>query len=318
MRRLKKDCSGRKELLVMYAFDAACAGRCAFCVGSGRAAPRAPGVAEIVENLHRLKELGVTGVRFLNPNFNNTYKFADALCDGMIRHKLGLLWSDCANFRALDAALLAKMRRAGAVNLFFGAETGSARLLKHIRKDVTKQRMADCLRLSHEQGIWNHVFFISGLPSETEADVRETVGFLSGLPDTIDAYTSTAFWLAKDSPFFRESPGFGIRVHGDAGPPQEDKLTSLYRRPKGQFIGAFDEVGGLSWPRKQKQIARARESLYTAFNKLPGVTSENLHLLMLLYRRYGHSRKAAIRKIVRAIGKDGGRPYWELGLDPWE
>ncbi len=287
-----------KQLVLMYRFETTCRGRCAFCGNDGRSPAAPPDAAQVVEDLERMKALGATGVYFINPNFNNRYAFADELCGKMIKRGLDLLWCDCVNFRELDKPLLRKMRAAGAVKLTFGMETGSPRMLRYIRKGVLPPKIEECLKISHELGIWNHIELIGGLPTETEADIGETVSFLRRNAAHIDAYSINPFFLYSTSPFGREPKKFGLRLRR-AAPGTEMDLFSAVETPN-NFSEKFDEISGLTFEQKDAQIRRSTRILAETVKEVASeraIDFEHIHLLMYLYSIFGHGRKDLIRRI---------------------
>ncbi|MDD5656619.1 MAG: radical SAM protein [Elusimicrobia bacterium] len=300
------------ELLVSYRFETTCRGACAFCDNDPARPSDRRGVARIVSDLLALRRLGATGIVFRNPSFNNDYRFADALCDAMIEARLGLPWSDYANLRELDERLLRKMRRAGAVRLDFGMETASNRLLRYIRKGITRQNAERYLRLSHKLGIWNQVNLIGGFPTETDTDVRETTEFLRRNSDCIDTYALNPFYLYPESPFYRQARRFGIRPLPPA--PRPECLSADARA--GYVTERFDEIGGLDWRQKDAQIRRSTQLLAQTIaqtSSFGAIDQEHLHLLMHLYRRLGHAQKGLIREIFLRCTRQF-RPYHMPGF----
>ena len=285
----------KPQLILPYQFDDSCRGKCAFCPDGDFSFKSSNTVAQTFENLCRLKELGATGIYFVNNNFNNTYKFADELCDKMIKSRLNLLWCDCVNCRELDEKLLAKMRKAGAVKLTFGMETGSRRLLRFIRKGISTELIEKYLRYSNYLGIWNTIELIAGMPSETSADVKETAAFLETISPLTDTYALTRFRLMPSSPFGRKPGEFGLRLRSRGTKGTGLPLSSEIMR---EIPYGFDEISGLHWPEKQKQIYSAEHELSEVLYKHKYIfdTPQHLYLLMFLYRKFGYSNKRIIRK----------------------
>ncbi|MFA6029411.1 MAG: radical SAM protein [Elusimicrobiota bacterium] len=296
-RRLLAEHGGREQLVLMSRFESHCAGQCIFCSSQTRSDRRTP--AEVVEHLRALKDQGATGVYFINANFNNHYDFALELCGRMVRARLGLQWCDCVNFRQLDERLLEKMRESGAVKLTFGLETGSARLLRYIRKGTTPERASRFLRRSHALGIWNHIEIIGGLPTETPADVADTVRFLEEHRDCIDVHSLNPFYLYPGSPLYRTPGRFGVSLRpapaGALDPFSADEFVSAYSE-------RFDEVGGLSWEAKDRQIMDSTRAVTETLERIQPtleVDSVHIELLMFLYSVFGHARKGVISRLVR-------------------
>ncbi|HAF95811.1 MAG: hypothetical protein A2X34_00115 [Elusimicrobia bacterium GWC2_51_8] len=301
-RDLIRRAGNREQLIVMYRFSDTCRGRCAFCGNDARRKSRCLSADQVIDDLFRLKEEGATGVYFINPNFNDSYKFAEELCDKMIRHRLGLLWCDCVNFREMDRSLLAKMRRSGAVKLTFGMETGSARLLRYIRKGVRKEKISELLKASHALGIWNHIELIGGLPTETEADIGETAAFIRRHSDFVDTYSINPFFMYASSPFYREPEKFGLRRL--TGKPELELDPFSAEETANNFSERFDEIGGLRFAQKDAQIRRSTRLLAETVENVSSeraIDFEHVHLLMCLYSALGHSQKGRIRRVVKSL-----------------
>jgi len=305
------------QLVVRYQFDNSCRGKCTFCPDGDLPFKSSNTVDQTFEDLCRLKELGATGIYFINTNFNNTYKFADELCDKMIKARLNLLWCDCANFRELDEQLLLKMKKAGAIKLTFGLETGSRRLLRLIRKGITTDLAEKHLRFSNSLGIWNAIELIAGLPSETTSDIEETTAFLKNISPLIDSYSLARFQLFTQSPFGRKPAEFGIRPHDD-NLKNIDYLTHGALR---HCTRKFDEINGPAWLEKEKQIYTSEKvigkelCLKSDLNDTPQHVY-HIHMLMFLYRAFGYSNKKLIGTLFRYVTKQY-KPYHTDDFFPW-
>jgi radical SAM superfamily enzyme YgiQ (UPF0313 family) len=291
---LKKE---ERNLVLPYSFETTCPGACAFCSNNNNQPSNAKPVPQVLEELSELKKRGATGIYFVNTAFNNNYKYAQDLCDGMIKEKFNFFWSDCANMREIDENLLDKMKRAGAVKLTFGMETASPRLLKYIRKGATIGKIKKHLAYSHSIGIWNHMEFIGGMPTETESDIRATMKFIKENLDNINVYSLNPFSLYSGSPFYRDSKKFGLTLHSEVS--DVDYLKSDEK--VGNFSERFDEVNGMKWNKKTIQIRTSTAAIAKVISLEAGdkwIDFEHIHLLMSLYRKLGHSQKPLIKKIM--------------------
>jgi radical SAM superfamily enzyme YgiQ (UPF0313 family) len=82
-----------------------------------------------------------------------------------------------------DREFIALLARSGCVELNFGAETGSDRLLALIDKDVTTDQMIQGVE---KLGVWGasiepYIFWMSGLPTETPEDLKKTFNIMDKL-----------------------------------------------------------------------------------------------------------------------------------------
>lgn len=293
----------KKYLVVPYVFEFTCPGACAFCENNNKLPAVVKSVDQIIDELSALKERGATGIYFVNSSFNNHYKLAEELCDRMIKYKLNLKWFDCANLRVMDEHLLDKMKAAGAVKLAFGVETGSQRLLDYMNKGITVEKARKYLEYSHKIGIWNHVELIAGFPTETPKDVRATIDHIDSIKEFVDIYTLNPFYLYPNSRINREQERFKVKVR--PYPPLQfmNFFYPIYRIIE-QYSLKFDEVGGLKWEEKNKQIVESTKAIADKIDSVAtfrAIGNEHLYLLMALYDKLGHEKKDLIRKMVRIL-----------------
>lgn len=292
----------KKYLVVPYLFELSCPNICAFCDNDAAAPSDRKGLDEVMDDLGRLKERGVSGLYIVNSAFNNSYKFAWDLCDRMIKEKLGFRWISCANLKFVDRPLLDKMKAAGAVKLTWGTETFSQRLLNYVRKGITLQKVRETLSYADKIGIFNHIELIAGLPTETERDIADALGFIRENRSVIDIYTLNQFHLYSESPFGRKPGDFGLKVRKY---PPLGRMNFFHPpdRKVGEYTLMFDEAGGLKWEEKNLQISESFERLSSEINRLRGFNAaeeEHPYLLLLLRDAFG-DRKPMIKKFLEAL-----------------
>jgi radical SAM superfamily enzyme YgiQ (UPF0313 family) len=61
--------------------------------------------------------------------------------------------------------------------LKFGAESGSERILKQIKKGVTKEKMMAAAKVAKANGMKFTAYLMIGFPGETNEDVQQTIDF---------------------------------------------------------------------------------------------------------------------------------------------
>ncbi|MFH1849319.1 MAG: radical SAM protein [archaeon] len=279
-------------LIMPYSFAVGCNNGCAFCPNSydPHFAEKSP--ASVVRDLSRLAKTCNTGFfLFMNTNINPSTGYCEALADRIIESKLNIKWMSCANLIHLNERLLEKLKRAGAIKLIFGLESASPHLLKYIRKGITTGRAESLLRCSHELGIWNEVELIAGLPHETDEDIQNTVDFIRRNNKYID-YFHLAKFILMDSAFTADPERFGMKNI-------RENMNGL--RDMKHFYRSFDEIGGLAWQEKEKQIEESHRRISNAIS-WPGEGNafaeqsgyrgaEDTHLLFHLYGKYGDKMK---------------------------
>ncbi len=167
-----------------------CPGVCRFCA-EGRLYPaphRWHSAARVVADVERLVAAhGVEGIYFQDETFLGNRDRVAALCDEFVRSGLAgrIVWAAQVRTDSVDAGILALMRRAGCVQLEFGIESGSPRLLERLGKGETLATHETALRLARRAGIRTLASVMIGTPGETAGDARLTDGFLARTRPTI-------------------------------------------------------------------------------------------------------------------------------------
>ncbi len=225
--------------LLPYLFIDGCQGRCAFCERSGKPGFRVKDYGEVVRDLKFLSsKYDTRDFMFLNCDINPTRKVAVDFADAVIKAGLKIRFTDCAIFQNLDDAVLAKLKKAGAIRLVFGLESASLRVQKYLGKVINLKHAADVLKACYRLGIWAEVDLLVGLPHERSTDIIQTLSFLSENYKYIRSINMNRFVLKKGSLMYLYPGRYGIKA---------------IRRDSQYHIG-YDEVGGLKWAQKKKKM----------------------------------------------------------------
>ena len=178
--------STRRGTAISVISSRGCPYSCGFCSASqaqGKSI-RLRSVSNFIEELKYLKSLGVREVQILDDNFTFYEDHAYEICDTMVKEKLGLFWSLPNGIRAdkVNLSLLKKMREAGCYYFGIGIETGSARLLKLMSKQLDLDSVKTTTRLADSLGFITQGFLLVGYPGETQTDLDETRSLVLSLP----------------------------------------------------------------------------------------------------------------------------------------
>jgi len=118
------------------------------------------------------------------------------ICRLIIERNLGITWELYNGMRVngVTAEMLEAMKQSGCRLISYGCESGSPRILKLIRKGLTKEMVTRTVTLTHESGIPCSVNFIVGHPTETYEEALETLKFAATLPASfINFYNDTPY-----------------------------------------------------------------------------------------------------------------------------
>ena len=164
-----------------------CPYQCTFC--SCRSVTghkiRAHSVSYIINQIKFLQSnFGIKEVCFIDDNFLALKNLAIELCEQMIKQKLDITWS-CFGIRLdlVDEQVLSLMEKSGCYLLTVGIESGSQRILDHMKKKLTLELIEEKIKLINSKTnikvIGN---FIIGYPLENEDDIYKTIKFARKLP----------------------------------------------------------------------------------------------------------------------------------------
>ena len=164
-----------------------CPYRCTFC--SCRSVTghkiRSHSVSYIIEEINFLKSnFGIKEICFIDDNFLVFKHLVTELCEQLIKQQLNIKWS-CFGIRLdlVDKDILSLMEKSGCYLLTVGIESGSQRILDHMKKKLTLDLIKEKITLIHTltniKIIGN---FILGYPIEKEEDIDKTIRFAKNLP----------------------------------------------------------------------------------------------------------------------------------------
>ncbi len=127
--------------------------------------------------LHR--KYKIEEVEFLDDCFNLNLKRAKKLLDALIESKMELKISFPNGLRVdnIDKELIEKLKGANTYKVSFGIETASPRLQVKIRKNINLEKAKRTINMVAESGIHTTGFFMLGLPSETEQEMKMTINY---------------------------------------------------------------------------------------------------------------------------------------------
>lgn len=112
----------------------------------------------------------------------------------------------------LDEELVILLKELGCYRIWFGAESGSQRILDAMSRGVTKSEIENATQLSQKYDIEAGVFVMFGYPGEELPDVYETVEFISKLQP--DQYLTTVAYPLRGTTMYQEIQNHIINNNG--------------------------------------------------------------------------------------------------------
>ena len=157
-----------------------CPFACTFCSTNDffRRRFRLKSPARMLEEMRRVKATyGIDTFELVHDMFTVDRKRVVAFCEALLAAPEKFYWGCSARTDCIDEDLIDLMARARCRGLFFGIESGSARMQKIIDKGLDLSDSRARVRACSRAGIKTAVSLIAGFPEETMADLHATVNF---------------------------------------------------------------------------------------------------------------------------------------------
>lgn len=134
---------------------------------------------QLIEQMRFIKETyAIATFDLIHDMFTVDKKRVVGFCEALLASGEQFNWNCSARTDCIDEEMIALMANAGCRAIFFGIETGSARMQRTIDKGLDLPEAARMIKCNDKHHITTAVSLIYGFPEETMDDVRDTIGFL--------------------------------------------------------------------------------------------------------------------------------------------
>ncbi len=132
----------------------------------------------VVNEMEQLVEkYGVDEIYFDDDTINMDINRLIEVCKLIQERNIKVKWIAQARVDFVTEELIREMKKAGCDNIYFGVESGSARMLKRLKKGITKEQARNAFSLAKKYKIKTQAFFLLGTPGETAESMKETIEF---------------------------------------------------------------------------------------------------------------------------------------------
>lgn len=168
------------EMMTSIQTNRGCPARCVYClvgtVSGNRIRARSP--EAIADEMEICKSrFGIKNFYFRADTFTWDKDWMIDVCKRIIAKNLGLRWVCNSRVDTIDEERLGWLKKAGCWMIGFGIESGDAGILKKMKKGITTEQALRAVELSGEFGIKTYLFWVLGLPWETEETIKNTMRF---------------------------------------------------------------------------------------------------------------------------------------------
>jgi radical SAM superfamily enzyme YgiQ (UPF0313 family) len=165
-----------------------CAHYCTFCANTrimGRKL-RARSKESILEEMRLLyDDYGIREFQIIDDCFTSNRDIAIGVCKGIIESGMdvSISFPNGVRIESLDEELLQLLERAGCYSLGMAVESGSQRIIDHMRRGQTIDQIKEKVEMVRRVcNIRMTGFFILGYPEEEEKDILKTIRLAHDLP----------------------------------------------------------------------------------------------------------------------------------------
>ncbi len=138
-------------------------------------------VDEMEELVYKYK---VEDIEFLDDIFTLNKKRAIEIAKEIRRRKLDVRYTASSRVDTINREVLIELKKAGLSTMYYGAESGSQRVLDLMRKRITLRQIEDAIKITKYLDIKTLASFIIGYPGESLREIDETINFSISLdPD---------------------------------------------------------------------------------------------------------------------------------------
>jgi len=176
-------------------------------------------------------------------NYNGFYIFDDCFtffkkrtldfCNEVKKRKLNIKWSCSGRVNNLDKEVVKAIVDAGCVFIGLGVESTSQRLLNQMHKGIRVEQVFESKRLCEKYGLDKKYWFIFGHPTETRAELKQTIKLINRLNPELTARS-----------FMRIFPGTEIEdiAKKEKVLPVGFSWSKPYKCPRARFLTDNDDT----------------------------------------------------------------------------
>lgn len=133
-------------------------------------------ISNVVDEIeYVIKKYGIRNFSFEHDLFTFNRQRVMAFCDILKSRNIKIKWSCSSRINTIDCDIIDCMAESGLDAIYFGIESGSARMQKLIKKNISIDKSIEIVSYVQKKGISITLSFIYGFPEEVEDDVEKTL-----------------------------------------------------------------------------------------------------------------------------------------------
>jgi len=183
-----------------------CPYNCKFCVAKHLRKTAGPGkyvrlrsAENIVDEIEILaNNYSIDGFCIVDDTFGLDIKRTFEFCDELLSRGLELVWGCETRVDRISEELLKKMKKAGCLQLDFGVESGSDKVLDNVQKGITVDQIKTAFKICQKVGIRTLANMLINLPGETVEDIETSLRLLDEIKPTVTLFNIFTAYCGTD------------------------------------------------------------------------------------------------------------------------
>jgi len=148
----------------------------------------------VTEIEHLVRTYAIDTIWFVDDTFTLSKKRVLDFCRLMAERGIRITWGCQAHVKTADEEMFRAMKKVGLVQLDFGVESGSNRVLKALKKDSDDTAIRKAFAIARKVGLRTTATFMFGSPDETAEDVEQTMRLAREIrPDFVSSFFITPY-----------------------------------------------------------------------------------------------------------------------------
>lgn len=192
-------------------FSRGCPFTCYFCASSDSKLQLRSGENVRKELIHLKNEYGIEGFSVVDDNNilnkNNLFDICEAIKD------LNLKWNALSRMDVINKEKLIKMQESGCIEVVYGLESGSERILKLMNKKINLSQAFNAILNAFSIGMKVKIFLIHGFPGENIESTNQTINFLEKIKHMVDRVSLFRFVPLPGSYVFNNHIEFNLNIN---------------------------------------------------------------------------------------------------------
>jgi radical SAM superfamily enzyme YgiQ (UPF0313 family) len=183
---LYRDPLMKRRPMTLVSCSRGCMNACNHCLSIFQRPLRYRSVGNVLEELRKIKNLGIREIKFFDCGLTNDLKWTEAFLEEMIAGRFNFSWNCNARADRLPPQTLALMKKAGCHTICIGSESANQEILDTMGKNLTVKAIKETVREIQSQKMQVLLYFTFGLIGETRKTMRQSIEFAKEMnPDLV-------------------------------------------------------------------------------------------------------------------------------------